>query len=174
MKSQKAVFLDRDGVINEDNEYVGKVEDFIFVKGIFRALKKLQERGYKLFIITNQSGIGRGYYTEEDYKEITEYMLNEFEKNNITIEKVYFCKHTPEDNCNCRKPKPGMILQASKEFNIDLKNSWVIGDKLSDVEAGENVGCKTILINSGYVKDSTRKKFKDLYEAGEFILDNSR
>ena len=144
---KRAVFLDRDGVINIDKNYVHKIEDFEFIKGVKEALKHFLDAGYTLIIITNQSGIGRGYYTKEDFEKLTNWMLNELKKDSILIKKVYFCPHKPEDKCECRKPSPKMILDAKKEFDIDLKNSWLIGDKESDIEAGLNAGIKkTILI----------------------------
>jgi len=143
----KAVFLDRDGVINIDKSYVYKIEDFEFTEGIFEVLKTLQDRGYKLFIVTNQSGIGRGYYSEDDFQKLMEYVLKEFEKRDIHIQKVYHCPHYPKNICDCRKPKPGMLLKAKEEFDIDMQNSWMIGDKKSDVEVGKNAGVgKTVFI----------------------------
>jgi D-glycero-D-manno-heptose 1,7-bisphosphate phosphatase len=143
----KAVFLDRDGVINIDKNYVHKIEEFEFVEGIFEVLREFLKIGYKLFIVTNQSGIGRGYYSEEDFLSLTSFMLEELKKENIEITKVYHCPHSPELNCECRKPKPAMLLKAKEEFDIDMANSIMIGDKKSDIETGKNakVG-KTIFI----------------------------
>ena len=144
---KRAIFLDRDGVINIDKNYVHKIEDFEFAKGAKEALKHFLDDRYILIVITNQSGIGRGYYTKKDFEKLTNWMLNELKKDSIFIKKVYFCPHKPEDKCECRKPNPKMILDAKKEFNLDLKNSWLIGDKESDIEAGLNAGIKkTILI----------------------------
>lgn len=134
---KKAVFLDRDGVINVDKGYVSKIEDFCWCDGVFEALLELMKLGYALFIVTNQSGIGRKYYTLEDFERLNSYMLDEFYKKGIEIKKVYFCPHAPEQNCTCRKPSPQMILRAASEFNVDLKNSILIGDKESDIEAGK-------------------------------------
>ena len=139
---KKALFLDRDGVINIEKNYVYKIEDFEFVDGIFELCRKYQEEGYLLFVITNQAGIARDYYTEEDFQTLTTWMLDEFKKEGIKITKVYYCPHHPEftGECACRKPKPGMILQAEKEFDLDLRNSVLIGDKMSDIEAGKVAG----------------------------------
>lgn len=134
---KKAVFLDRDGVINEDKGYVSKIENFVWCDGVFEALLELMELGFSLFIVTNQSGIGRGYYTLSDFERLNSYMLDEFSKRNIEIKKVYFCPHAPEQNCSCRKPSPQMILRAAGEFDIDLLNSILVGDKNSDIEAGK-------------------------------------
>lgn len=149
--NKKAIFLDRDGVINEDFGYVSKIKDFHFIDGVFDALRGFLELGYELFIVTNQSGIGRGYYTLEDFEKLNNYMLEIFKKEGIEIKKVYFCPHSPEDNCDCRKPHPGMILKALDEFQINPKLSVMIGDKASDIEAGENAKiAKTYLISQNF------------------------
>ena len=137
---QKALFLDRDGVINEDAGYVYRREDFVFKEGIFAALREFAQAGYALVVVTNQSGIGRGYYTLEQFSELCGFMLSEFEKKGVKIEKIYFFPHAPETLCSCRKPKPGMLLKAANELNIDLARSIMIGDKDSDVQAGQSAG----------------------------------
>jgi len=138
----KALFLDRDGVINVEKEYLYKQEDFEFIDGIFELCKHYQDLGYLIFVVTNQSGIARKYYSEADFKKLTEWMVSEFAKRDITIAKVYYCPHHPDisGTCECRKPKPGMLLQAADEFAIDLHNSIMIGDKERDIEAGINAG----------------------------------
>lgn len=143
---RKAVFLDRDGVINEDFGYVGRVEDFIFIDGVFEALKKLQQKGFLLVIVTNQSGIGRGYYSEEDFLKLSEYMKNELKKGGVTITDIFYCPHHPSKQCSCRKPKPQMILDAAKKYNIDLASSYLVGDKMSDIEAGKSAGIKNLIL----------------------------
>ncbi|NIA11465.1 MAG: D-glycero-beta-D-manno-heptose 1,7-bisphosphate 7-phosphatase [Nitrospiraceae bacterium] len=127
--------------MNIDKNYVYKIEDFEFKEGIFELLKLLQKK-FVLFIVTNQSGIGRGYYSLDDFKKLTQYMLNEFKKRGIEIKEVAFCPHHPDEHCECRKPKPGMILNLAKKYNIDLQHSIMIGDKLSDINAGINAGIK--------------------------------
>lgn len=156
---KKALFLDRDGIINIDYGHVHKIEDFKFTDFIFDICKKYQSEGYIIVIITNQAGIGKGLYKEEDAIKLNEYMVNEFKKNGITIEKVYYCPHKPEDNCNCRKPKPGMFLQAIKDFNIDATNSVAIGDKISDLEAAHNAG-----INELYYKKTDYEEYEVDFE----------
>ena len=144
----KAVFLDRDGVINVDRQYVAKIEDFTFRKGIFKLLRYLQEAGYLLIVVTNQSGIGRGYYTREDFEKLTAWKLEQLAKRGIRIEQVCFCPHAPEWECDCRKPSPKMVLEAAKRHDIDLSASWMVGDKKSDIDAGKNAGVgKTVLIS---------------------------
>ena len=137
---QKAVFLDRDGVINIDKAYVSKIEDFEFCEGLFAALRVFQKLGYLLIIVTNQSGIGRGYYTEKDFETLSTWMKKKLLIENIKIDALYHCPHAPEENCECRKPKSGMFKQALKNFNIDMTNSWMIGDKKSDIEAAQGAG----------------------------------
>lgn len=141
MKS-RALFLDRDGVINKEINYLYRIEDFIFIDGVFELCKKYQNINYKLFVITNQAGIARGFYSEVDYKKLTNWMINEFLKKGINLTEVYHCPHHPEitGECSCRKPNPGMIKQAEHEYNLDLSGSILIGDKMSDIEAGKNAG----------------------------------
>ncbi len=136
----RAIFLDRDGIINVDHGYVSKIEDFEFNKGIFETLLFLQAQGFLLIIVTNQSGIGRGYYTQEDYMRLTSHMVESLMKEGVKIDAVFHCPHTPEDRCKCRKPQTGMLKAAKKQFDIDMKNSWMIGDKESDMLVGKNAG----------------------------------
>lgn len=143
----KAIFLDRDGVINLDKAYVSKIEDFEFCEGVFEALTHFQNLGYLVIIVTNQSGIGRGYYTEEDFQKLTAWMRKELLHVRIKIDAVYHCPHAPEANCACRKPQSGMFLKAIEDFDIDVKKSWMIGDKPSDIEAALGAGIlNTILL----------------------------
>ena len=147
----KVLFLDRDGIINEEYNYVYKIKDFHFCDGIFDLCRYYQKNGYLIVVITNQAGIARGYYTENDFNILTEWMIEKFNENSINISKVYFCPHHPEftGNCVCRKPNPGMIVDAQKEFNIDLNKSVLIGDKESDIKAGLNAGIgRTIFIGT--------------------------
>ena len=141
MKS-KALFLDRDGVINKEVNYLYRIGDLVFNDGIFELCQYYQRKGYKIFIITNQAGISRGYYTENDFLILTNWIINEFYLKGIEIVKVYFCPHHPDisGHCICRKPKPGMIKQAQSEYNLDLSSSILIGDKMIDIEAGRNAG----------------------------------
>ncbi len=134
----KALFLDRDGIINRDYGYVSTIEEFAFTEDIFEFLTLFADQGYTLFIVTNQSGIGRGYYSEDDFTILTQWMLTRLEEEGISITEVYYCPHAPEANCNCRKPSIGMITQALETYPIDLASSWMIGDKESDIKLGTN------------------------------------
>ncbi|HYQ58839.1 MAG TPA: HAD family hydrolase [Draconibacterium sp.] len=138
----KALFLDRDGTINIEKNYVYKIEDFEFTPGIFKLVKSYHDEGFLIFVTTNQSGIARKYYTEEDFCRINTWMADKFEEQNIKITKVYHCPHHPDitGDCLCRKPNPGMLLQAIHEFNIDPANSVLIGDKKRDILAGQRAG----------------------------------
>ena len=142
---KKAIFLDRDGVINVDKNYVYKISEFEFIPEIFDVLKYLQNLDYLLFIITNQSGIARGYYTKEDFFNLNNWMINEFKKENIFIFQVVFCPHHPMENCKCRKPKTGMIKNILENYDLDLLNSWLIGDKLSDIKCAKKAGIKNTI-----------------------------
>jgi len=137
---KKALFLDRDGVVNKEKNYLYKVEDFEFIDGVFETCRHFQDKGYLIIIITNQAGIARGKYTEQDFNVLTKWMEDEFKKEGLEISKTYYCPHHPDfsGECECRKPQPGMLLQAKKDFSIDMKNSILVGDKNSDIEAGIN------------------------------------
>jgi len=161
MISKPAIFLDRDGTLNYDPGYVYKVKDFKLLPSVIEGLKLLKEK-FLFFIITNQSGIGRGYYTIQDFHNFNVVLLETLEKENIKIQKIYFCPHHPDEDCDCRKPNPKNILLAAKEFNIDLKKSWMIGDHPSDVQCGTNAGCKTIYLSTGHGK----KHFSELKQKG--------
>ena len=146
------IFLDRDGVINVDTGYVYKIEDFKFIDGVFKACLHFKRLGFNIIIVTNQSGIGRGYFTQDEFRKLNKYMKDEFLKKNLDILDVFYCPHKPEDKCKCRKPEIGMIEQALNLYDIDLKNSWMIGDKISDIQLAKNSNIKnSILINSTYI-----------------------
>jgi D-glycero-D-manno-heptose 1,7-bisphosphate phosphatase len=138
----RALFLDRDGVINIDRGHVFLKEHFEFAEGIFGLCRKYIDDGYLIIVITNQAGIAKGLYSEDDFKELTDWMVEQFSKEGITITKVYHCPHHPEIDgpCDCRKPEPGMILQAVRDFDLDIKECILIGDKETDLEAGRSAG----------------------------------
>ena len=149
----KALFLDRDGVINSDLGYVANIEDFFFLEEIFALVRKANQQGYLVIIVTNQSGIGRGYFSEEDFKKLMEWVFGEFRKRECFIHSFYFCPFHPKaklkqykKNSNLRKPKPGMINLAIKEHDLDASKSILIGDKLSDITAGISAGINKNLL----------------------------
>jgi D-glycero-D-manno-heptose 1,7-bisphosphate phosphatase len=147
----KTIFLDRDGVINKEKRYVFKIKDFEFISGVFNACQYFNRLGYEIIIVTNQSGISRDYYSETDYKIITDWMVDQFKNNQINILDVFHCPHAPESNCNCRKPKPGMFTLAKNKYNINMEKSWIIGDSETDIQAANLAGIKnTILVRSGH------------------------
>lgn len=157
----KAVFLDRDGVINVEKEYLHKWQDFEFLPTVLETCRKINEAGYLIVIITNQSGIARGFYSLGDFDLLTEQMLQEFKEQGINVADVYCCPHHPDydGDCDCRKPEPGMILQAVNDFDIDLSQSFLAGDKESDIEAGINAGiCKNFLMQTGHEVDVANTK----------------
>ena len=157
----KTIFLDRDGVINKEVGYLHKIEDFKFIDGVFDACLYFQSIGYQLVIVTNQSGIGRGYYDEDTFHIVNNWMLNQFKNQGVSILDVFFCPHGPESNCNCRKPKPGMFNQANDKYGIDIKNSWMIGDKEADIKAANTAGIQnTILVKSGHEIDENNSNAK--------------
>jgi len=153
----RAVFLDRDGTINVEVEYLSRVEDFQFIPGAPLALKRLKDAGFLLIVVTNQSGIGRGYYDENALKAVHDHMHAELAAFGAGVDACYFCPHHPKHasgeylkECDCRKPLPGMLLQAARELDIDLAASFMIGDKLADIEAGLKAGCTPLLVLTGY------------------------
>jgi histidinol-phosphate phosphatase family protein len=170
-----AVFIDRDGVIVNDVGYHYKIEDFKLIPKAIEGLKLLKK--YKLFIITNQSGIGRGFYKLEDFLRFNNHLINTLKKCNIKIQKTYYCPHKPEYNCKCRKPKIKFLKETEKEFHINLKKSFVIGDRKSDFEMGKNAGCKTIHVLTGRgmkEKEDINADYiaKNLLDAAKWILKN--
>ena len=152
----KTIFLDRDGVINHDMHYLFKINEFKFFDGIFEACQYFEELGYKIIIVTNQSGIARGYYNESDYLKITRWMVRQFKNNDVNILDIFHCPHGPNSKCICRKPKPGMLNQAIRKYNVDLRNSWMIGDKETDMQAAMAAGIENnkILLKSSSKIDS--------------------
>ncbi|NOU60236.1 D-glycero-alpha-D-manno-heptose-1,7-bisphosphate 7-phosphatase [Marinifilum caeruleilacunae] len=148
---QKAIFLDRDGVINSDvgHYYIYRVEDFVINEGIIPSLKKFSEAGYMLFIVTNQGGVAKGIYTEDDVNKVHEHLLSILRKENITIEKIYFCPHHDSvAACQCRKPSPYFIKKAIKEYNIDPEKSFMIGDSPRDKQSAEAAGITGIKVDA--------------------------
>ena len=166
-----AVFVDRDGTIMEDCDYCSDPKDVKIFSGVPEALRRLKAHGFKLIVITNQSGIGRGLITVEQYRAVETELLRQLDG---LIEATYFCPDVPGQHSSCRKPAPGMILQAEQEHRIDLSRSFFIGDKEIDVECGHNAGVRTIRVQTGFQHDTTGSKAdwiaEDLPAAMEIIL----
>lgn len=161
---KKCIFLDRDGNINVEKDYLHRVEDFEFEEGALEAIKAFSETEYLIVIVTNQSGIARGYYTEEDVKTLHVYLKQKIEDTGGRVDGFYYCPHHPEKGigeykkeCSCRKPEPGMFLQAKEDLDIDFENSIMVGDKMSDVEAGKRLGMRGILVRTGHGRSEEAK-----------------
>ncbi len=172
---RKALFLDRDGVINVEKNYLYRIEDFEFIDGVFEACRAFQQKGYLIIVITNQAGIARGKYTEEDYDVLTRWMLGRFTEEGIKISAVYHCPHHPDftGSCDCRKPAPGMLEAARAEFDIDMASSILVGDKESDIEAGLNAGIgSNILVRSGHVIDEEKTRSNMVLESIDELIFN--
>ena len=168
---EKYIFLDRDGTINVEKHYLHKIEDFEYEAGVLKALEELQKLGYKFIIVTNQAGIAKGYYTESDYLILEEFIENDLREKGIIIQKTYHCPHHPQGkspynvNCDCRKPKTGMFLEAIEEFDIDIENSYMVGDRFTDLKPADELGIYPVLIKTGYGTD----QLNSLVESNENI-----
>ena len=173
--NKKALFLDRDGVINIDFGYVHSIDNFVFIEGIFQFAERAIQNNLEIFVITNQSGIGRGYYTENDFLHLSIWMRKKFDENCAPINEIYHCPHyfpnSPsllEPACECRKPKPGLILRAAAEHSIDLAQSTLVGDKESDLEAGYRAGVGTLIYigaSSSNLATHSFRSVRDLVES---------
>jgi histidinol-phosphate phosphatase family protein len=144
------VFLDRDGTLLEDPGYLHRLEDYALLPGAIEGLRALAEAGCGLVIITNQSGIGRGYYAEADFQRLTDHLLDDLASHGIRIDATYFCPHRPDEGCSCRKPETGMLERAERELGARLSASWVIGDLPSDMELARRAGCRGIFVLTGH------------------------
>ena len=181
----KSIFLDRDGVINRDpgfGDYVKSWGEFHFMPGSIEAIKRLNDSGYEIFVISNQAGVARGLYSQQALDEITKNMLEEIEAKGGRINSVAYCTHRSDGDCNCRKPKTGMIDRLTKGLDIDFKKTYFIGDSRLDIGAGKNAGCKTILLLTGKEDPADIKNWKiqpdfikkDLKEAVEWVLEEGQ
>jgi D-glycero-D-manno-heptose 1,7-bisphosphate phosphatase len=181
---RRAVFLDRDGTINEEKDYLYRIEDFEFIPGASEAIRRLKEAGFLVIVVTNQSGVARGYYTLEEVAILHCHMQRVLETVGAAVDGIYVCPHHPAEGvgeyrreCDCRKGRPGMLLRSAREHGIDLSRSYMIGDKIADVEAGEAAGCLPLMVLTGYGKTESAKissdrvrRFADLVDAADFIL----
>lgn len=176
----KVVFLDRDGVINKypgDKLYVTSLAKFKFLPHAKKAIALLTKKGFKIFVASNQAGVGKGTYSQKTLDVITAKMLADIERMGGRIDKVYYCTHRKEAGCSCRKPKPGLLKQASREFKFNLENACFIGDTMRDIFTARAAGCKSILVLTGKEKPANQKNweinpdfiFKDLLLAAKFL-----
>ncbi len=154
---RQAIFLDRDGTLIHEKNYTKDPADIEFVAGVFPLLRQARAQGWQLVVITNQAGVAQGLMTEAEVRYFNAIMCVQLRAQDVILDGIYFCPHHPSKgfapyvtDCHCRKPKPGMLLQAARELGIDLKKSWMIGDRRADIEAGWNAGCRSILVKTGY------------------------
>lgn len=164
---RKAIFFDRDGVVNVNTNYVYKISDFKFMDGFLEFFSVCKKGGFLALVVTNQSGINRGFYSERDFKILSDFMQEELrEKTGFCFDKIYHCPHLPNENCICRKPKIGMIQNALRDFPIDLEQSFLIGDSESDIECAINAGIKTqILLTQGKIAESSAESSEKIAES---------
>lgn len=182
--TRRAVFLDRDGTINVEKHYLHKVEDFEFIPGASEAIKRLKEAGFVVVVVSNQAGVARGFFDEQAVELLHRHMQAELAKIGTSIDAFYFCPHHPEEGlgrykvaCDCRKGEPGMLLQAAEDLGIDLHRSFMVGDKVADIEAGRRAGCESVLVLTGYGVDAAAEpelidvvKCRDLDCAAQLII----
>jgi len=170
---KRAVFIDRDGTINVEKDYLYRIEECEFIPGVAEAIRLLNHAGYLVVVVSNQSGIARGYYTEEDVDALHRYMAGELAKQGAVIDAWYYCPHHPSGKgsyslpCNCHKPLPGMLTTAARRHDIDLEASVMIGDKLVDIDAGKAASCRTMLVRTGYGRE-----FEELVPPGTDVCDD--
>ena len=173
-KKRPAVFLDRDGTLNFDPGYLNKAEDFRFLPKVKTALKLLANHGLELFVISNQSGIGRGLITRDALKKIHRKMTLELKRQGVKLKGIFVCPHSPQDQCSCRKPSPKLIFRAARRHRINLWNSYIVGDKWTDVETGLRAGLQTVLVAGSTAESGgvirPHHVAKDLFGAARWIL----
>ncbi len=174
----RAVFLDRDGTINEEVNYLSHPDQLRLIGGAAEAIKRLNGAGFKTVVITNQAGIARGYFSEATLQQIHRELDKMLRAQEAHLDAIYYCPHHPtagigvyKINCNCRKPKPGLLEQSARELNLDLRQSFIVGDKPADLQAGDAVGCRTILVRTGYGRES-EKEMADGEFQPEYVADD--
>jgi len=178
--THKTVFLDRDGTVNEEVSYLSSIEQLKIIPRAAEAIKLLNENGFKVIVITNQSGVARKYFSEEALRGINEHLGSELLKFGARVDAFYYCPHHPDFGCNCRKPNTGNIKKAAQEHDLDLKESYIVGDTMRDMETGFNADLKTVLVLTGYGAEEREKYMdnprqpdhvaRDLYDAAEWII----
>lgn len=180
--TKRAVFIDRDGTLNVEKDYLYRVEECELIPGVGEAICRLNDAGWLVVVVTNQSGVARGYYGEQEVERLHRHMAAELARNGGLVAGWYYCPHHPSGaepynkTCDCRKPLPGMLLQAADELAIDLSRSWMVGDKVADVQAGLAAGCRPVLVKTGYGRQEAEHLpagvpvCDDLSEAASLIL----
>jgi D-glycero-D-manno-heptose 1,7-bisphosphate phosphatase len=185
--ARRAVFIDRDGTLNVEKDYLHRIEDFEFIPGVPDAIRHLREAGFLVIVVTNQSGVARGFFPLAEVDVLHRHIQNELKKSGTCIDAFYVCPHHPTEGigefrreCGCRKGEPGMLLRAAAEHDINLAGSYMVGDKVADVEAGERAGCTSLLVMTGYGSEEVQKLsekqvrcFADLAAASRYILTTS-
>jgi D-glycero-D-manno-heptose 1,7-bisphosphate phosphatase len=170
----RAAFIDRDGVINEERNYVHRIDDFVLLPGVIEGLALLRRAGFHLVVVTNQAGIARGYYGPAELERLHAHLADLLAAHGLRFDAIYHCPHHPQGStpelaveCDCRKPAPGMLLQAAREFDLDLSSSVLIGDKLSDIQAGRAAGVgRTVVVESGHALEPEARSLADFTAAG--------
>lgn len=165
---KRAVFLDRDGTLCEEVDYLSRAEDLLIFPFASKAVKLLNDNDFYVVLITNQSGIARKFFSEDDLRQIHQKLVDELAASGAKLDAIYYCPHDSADNCGCRKPKTNLIEKASTDFEIDVPNSWMIGDKAIDVETGFNAHTNTILVLTGY----GRRELPNLEQEPDLIAEN--
>ena len=160
--AKPAVFLDRDGTINEEVEYLSDPGDLRLIAGAAGAIRLLNVAGMPAVVVSNQAGVGRGYFSEESVRAVNEELAKRLAAKGARLDAIYYCPHHPDEGCACRKPEPGMLLQAAREQGLDLQRSYMVGDKVSDLDAGRRAGCRTVLVLTGYGAEA-----REAYESSD-------
>ncbi len=166
----RAVFIDRDGTINVNVEYLDDPDNLMMHPTVAEGIKRLKDEGFNVIVITNQSGIARGYFSVETLAKIHQKMKNDLLKKGADVDAIYYCPHHPDENCDCRKPKTGLLKKAIKDFNIDVEESYFIGDRMLDIEAGHTIGCKTVLVPEN--KEKVEKERKESNVEPDYSCDD--
>lgn len=184
MSGRKTVFLDRDGTINVEKNYLYRPEEFEFIPKVPEAIARLNNAGYQVIVVSNQAGVARGYYSEDDVIKLHQYVNEQLSKYKAHIDVFYYCPHHPDAGigkykmkCHCRKPETGLFEKACEDFDVDIEDSWMIGDNIGDIKAGNNFHLKTILVRTGYGSQLEKEGFHlfqyiadDLYDAVNNIV----
>jgi D-glycero-D-manno-heptose 1,7-bisphosphate phosphatase len=167
--ARRYVVLDRDGTLNVEKNYLSDPQELELLPGVTEGLKLLQSHGFGLVVVSNQSGVGRGLFDRDTVERINLRLKELLQREGVTLESIYYCPHSPEQNCACRKPSPAMIEQAAKDLHFDPQQSFVVGDKCSDVEMGQRVNAVTVLVRTGYGKQATLGPAKPDFVAENFV-----